>query len=190
MRTLRSLSGVLLFALLCLPVQALEIKGVTLPESVALGADGAPLVLNGAGIRKKFFVKVYIGALYLPSKSRDIQAVLDMPGPKRVLMHFLYDEVSRDKLVDGSNEGFEANQTPAELSALRTRLDRFNLMFETVHKGDRIQLDYLPGEGTRVQINEAVRGSVEGEDFYRALLKVWLGDKPADKGLKEDMLGG
>jgi hypothetical protein len=34
-----------------------------------------------------------------------------------------------------------------------------------------------------------VLGTVQGEDFYRALLKVWLGDKPADKGLKKAWLG-
>jgi hypothetical protein len=47
----------------------------------------------------------------------------------------------------------------------------------------------MPDEGTQVWINDMLKGSVPGEDFSRALLKIWLGSKPADAGLKDAMLG-
>jgi hypothetical protein len=164
-----------------------EVAGVQIAPSVTVA--GQELVLNGAGIRKKFFVKVYVGALYLPQRASAVEDVLKMDGPKRVFMHFLYKKVTTEQLVDGWNEGFEDNQTPESLKALDPRLQRFNGMFSDVHKGDEILLDYLPGKGTQVTIRGEGKGLIPGEDFYRALLSVWLGDEPADRGLKKAMLG-
>jgi hypothetical protein len=161
---------------------------VNLDDTAQLVAGGPKLVLNGAGVRKKFFVKVYVGALYLPNKATTVAAVLNETGPKRVLMHFLYKKVEREKLTDGWKEGFE-NNSKTEMAQLRARLDDFNKLFTDVKKGDVILLDYLPGSGTRVTINGQEKGTIAGEDFNRALLKVWLGPEPADSGLKQAMLG-
>jgi hypothetical protein len=146
-------------------------------------------MLNGAGTRKKFFVKVYVGALYLPKKVTSVDAVLNETGPKRVLMHFLYKKVEGYKLADGWTEGFE-NNSESEMDKLKARLADFNKLFMDVKKGDVILLDYLPGQGTRVTIKGQEKGTIPGEDFNRALLKVWLGPEPADAGLKGAMLGG
>jgi len=168
-------------------VGAREIAGVALPESATI--KNKALVLNGAGIRKKFFIKVYVGSLYLTAKRTTVDEILADPGAKRIAMNFLYKEVSADKLVDGWNEGFSSNNTPEELKFLQDRINQFNSFFATVHKGDMIRLDYLPGEGTQVWINDTLKGAVPGADFSRALLKIWLGPKPADAGLKDAMLG-
>jgi len=164
-----------------------EIAGVAVPETMSL--NNKELVLNGAGIRKKFFVKVYVGALYLTAKRTTADQILSDGGPKRILMSFLYKEVSAEKLVDGWNDGFGSNNSPEELKALQDRIDQFNSLFATVHKGDVIRLDYIPDEGTRVLINDMLKGTVPGEDFSSALLKIWLGREPADGGLKDAMLG-
>ena len=170
-------------------VHALEVAGVDLPDSIELQAGQKPLVLNGAGIRKKFFFKIYVAALYLPQRQSDASKVLDMDGPKRIQMDMLYSKVEREKFIEGWNEGFAANQSEAEMKSLRPRLDRFNGMFETLVEGDRVLLDYLPGEGTRVTIKGQVKGVIEGRDFNRALLAVWLGDSPVTRHLKAALLG-
>lgn len=166
---------------------ARDIAGVDVPPSVTI--KNKVLVLNGAGIRKKLFIKVYVGALYLTMKRTTLGEILSDPGAKRIVMSFLYKEVSAEKLVDAWNEGFSGNNTPDELKALQERINAFNALFTTVRKGDVIRLDYLPEEGTQVWINDTLKGTVQGEDFSRALLKIWLGRKPADAGLKEAMLG-
>jgi hypothetical protein len=167
--------------------EVVELAGVELaPRAEVAGTD---LVLNGAGIRKKFFVKVYIGALYLPRSAGQADAVLAMDGPKRVLMHFLYKKVEAGQLVDGWNEGFENNQSAENLTKLGPRLEQFNALFTDVVAGDEVLLDFLPGQGTRVTVRGEQKGLIPGDDFYRALLAVWLGEKPADKGLKKGMLG-
>jgi hypothetical protein len=164
-----------------------EVAGVLVPESVV--SESEALVLNGAGIRKKFFIKVYVGALYLPAKRSTIKGIMADPGAKRIVMSFLYKEVTAQKLIDGWNEGFASNNSAKEMKALQDRINTFNGLFTTVHKGDEIRLDYLPGKGTQVRINDVLKGSVPGEDFSQALLKIWLGTKPADENLKNGMLG-
>jgi hypothetical protein len=168
-------------------VSAREIAGVNLPETVSI--NNTNLVLNGAGIRKKFFFKIYVGALYLNAKRTTVEQILSDPGAKRIVMSFLYKEVSDEKLVEGWNEGFEANSSAGELKALKDRINQFNALFVTVRKGDVIQLDYLPDQGTQVWIKGKLKGTIAGEDFSRALLKIWLGPEPADAGLKDALLG-
>lgn len=166
---------------------AREIAGVDVPETVSINNTG--LVLNGAGVRKKFFIKIYVGALYLTAKRTTVEQILSDPGAKRIVMSFLYKEVGYEKLVEGWNEGFENNNTAGEIKVLKDRINQFNALFVTVHKGDIVQLDYLPDQGTQVWIKGKLKGTVVGEDFSRALLKIWLGTEPADAGLKEAMLG-
>lgn len=181
---------ILALALMLSPAMALakEVAGVTLPETITLGAR-PPLVLNGAGIRSKFFIKVYVGALYLPAPVRDVDAVLRHTGPVAMHMHFLHSEVTKEKLVSAWNEGFEANLDASERARLDGRIGRFNELFRTVHKGDVIRLDYLPGAGTTVTINNEARGVIDGEDFMQAWLRIWLGKQPADADLKQGLLG-
>lgn len=178
-----------LFAVAGDPSFAVEIKGVTVPDSVKAATVDRDLLLNGAGIRKKFFVSVYIGALYLVEKSTSAEQIIEAEQPKRVAMHFLYDKVEAKKLQDAWIEGFQENVPEAELQKLSERLGTFNTYFGDAVKGDVVNLDYLPGTGTRVTINGETKGTVPGADFNRALLRVWLGDKPVTRGLKEAMLG-
>ena len=181
----------LLAGLLCSPLtSAREIAGIDLPETVQLTAGSTPLVLNGAGIRKKFFFKIYVAGLYLPSRQTSSKAIVNMPGPKRVRMHFLYKEVERDKLVTGWQEGFENNLETNEFEKVASRLAKFNQLFRTMHRGDVIDLDYQPEEGTLVLFNGELQGQIEGDDFYAALLQVWLGQQPADADLKTALLKG
>lgn len=167
---------------------AREVAGVALPETVTLGSQS--LVLNGAGIRSKFFVKVYVGALYLPARTREAEAILRGTGPVAMHMHIVHSEISKEKLVDAWNERFDANLDAAERARLDARIARFNGLFRSVRKGDVIRLDYLPGAGTTVAINNETRGVIESEDFRQAWLRIWLGREPADPGLKQGLLGG
>jgi hypothetical protein len=182
------LTAILLGAALIAPAQAVQVAGVNVDDSATVGAT--PLVLNGAGIRHKYWVKVYVGALYLPKKAHGVDAVLANTGPNRVLMHFLYKNVTSKEMTDGWNEGFRDN-SKAEIDKLQPRIDDFNKMFDSNFKtGDVVLLDYLPGEGTQVTIKGQVKGTIPGADFNTALLKIWIGPVPPDAGLKKAMIGG
>ena len=181
----------LLFCLFIInaPAMAKEIEGVTIPETYAVTDSDTTLLLNGAGIREKFFLDIYIGALYLPARTSDASAILSDTGSASILMHILYGKVSKQKITDGWTDGLEANLSAEKMRALRPQLEKFNSLFQDLHKGDRIRIDYIPGTGTEVRISGEWRGVVEGNEFYRSLLRIWIGSNPVTRSLKQAMLG-
>ncbi len=179
---------VALVMILSCPVAAREMAGVSIADQVSQ-ADGAVLQFNGAGIRSKFVVKVYLAMLYLENPSSDRDQVIADPGAKQLIMHFLYKEVGKDALIEGWNDGFKGNGSPAQLEKLQADIERFNSMFDTVMEGDRIVLDYEPGTGTVVTIGSMQKGTIPGKDFNDLLLSIWLGDKPVGKKLRDGLLG-
>ena len=182
----------ILMFLLCLTSQsyALEIAGVHLDENIKL--DNYPVVLNGAGIRTKYFFKIYVGALYLSEKKNTSEAVLADERAKRMSFVLVHD-VTAKQVLDGINEAILPNNSEEEMKALEARLYKFSTMFASVPDikvGGVVNLDYIPGLGTRVTLNGVEKGHIEGADFYRALLKIWLGKRPVKASLKRSLLGG
>lgn len=166
---------------------AAQIGTVTLPDSLTAGSD--TLLLNGAGFRKKLFIKVYVGGLYLKQKSGDADSIISADDPMAVRMHFIYDGVSSQKLIDAWNEGF-ANATGGNIAPISNEIGQFNAFFkEEAKKNDIYDMIYLPGEGVRVSIKGRVLGTVKGLEFKKALFGIWLGAKPVDGKLKNGMLG-
>jgi hypothetical protein len=170
------------------PVAAANLKGIEFPDTITV--EGKELRLNGIGVRSKFFVSVYLGALYLPTPAGDPAAIISSEETKRVVMHFLHSKVSGSQFRDALTEGFTANSAD-RLPALRERLDRFLGWFDAdMVTGDVITFTWLPGRGVEVVIKGSPKGVIEGADFMQALFSVWLGRSPADSGLKKGMLGG
>ena len=169
--------------------EARQIDDVSLPDSVTIDGTDVKLQLNGMGYRTKFIFDIYIGGLYTESKVDSRDAAQALTGPKRVVMHMVYDEVEREKITNGWKVGFEENNSDEKLKKLQARLNTFNSYFPDLKKNDVLLFDYIPATGTRVTLNGEVKGVIEGADFYTALLDVWLGEEPADDDLKDAMLG-
>jgi hypothetical protein len=170
-----------------LPVAALEVAGVNVADKAKVGAG--ELVLNGAGIRTRAIFKVYVGALYLTEKKSAAAEVLAQKGAKRLALTMLR-ELSAQQLNEAFENGIQANNSAAEVEAMKPRTAELLTLFTDAKKGDVILLDFVPESGTAVSINGAAKGKpIPGEDFYRVLLRIWLGDKPADGDLKKGLLG-
>ncbi len=182
----------LILCLLAWSVQAAEVEGVKLSASARVTDAGPELVLNGAGVRTRVVFKIYVGALYLQQKRGAPEAIFSDAGPKRVALHMLR-EITADQLFGALNDGLKANHTPEQLAKLESQTREFEGIFKktpNARSGDVILLDYLPATGTRVTINDEVKGNIAGAEFYAALLRIWLGEKPAEAGLKKALLGG
>jgi hypothetical protein len=171
---------------LALPAQAKKVGDVEFPETTDAG--GQTLKLNGAGIRKKFIIKVYAGGLYLAEPSSDAAAIVAADAPKRVRMVFLRD-VSRRQILDAYKEGFEKNSSGPGLAALLAGLDRIAPALADMKSGSEMSVTYLPGQGTTVAVTGGGSATVEGKELADALFRNWLGKEPADGGLKDAMLG-
>jgi len=164
---------------------ALEVADVKVPEAATVG--GAPLVLNGAGLRKKLFIKVYVGALYLPQRSADAAAILGADAPWKVTMTFKRD-VDHEKIVGAFREGFEKN-SPGELPQHLASLEAWEAILSDLKEGQALAITYAPGEGTTLTAPDGRTAVVPGQAFGAAILRNWLGPHPADDGLKSAMLG-
>lgn len=174
--------------LAAVPLQAAEVGGIRIEDQIRSG--NTDLILNGAGIRTKLFFKVYVGALYLPKKSGDASAIIDAKESRRVVLHMLRD-LNADSLFGALLEGLKNNHSETELSKLKPDIDELERIMRgigTAKSGDVIGID-LTADGVNIMFNGQTRGSVVSEAFPRALLKIWLGDKPADSDLKRAMLG-
>lgn len=181
-----------LAALLCLvsSARAAEVAGVQVVETANLG--GAELKLNGAGIRTRAVFKVYVGALYLAEKKTAAADAIAARGPKRIALFMLRD-LSADQLGGALNDGLVANLSEAELARFKPQIEDLKATMDAVGAAKEksvVTIDFLPDTGLRVAIDGAPRGkTIAGEDFYRALMKIWLGEKPVDRSLKAAMLG-
>lgn len=183
------LSLLFLNLLICAPVSAAQIADIEFPNSIQIDNTNHILQLNGLAIRSRFFFKIYAAALYIEQPSHNAEDILQHTGTKRMHMHFIYDEVPREKLVNGWIDGFEKNLSQDDFNILKPRIDQFNALFDTVHEGDIIYLDYLPLQGTRVTIKGVEKGIIKGIDFNQALLKIWIGEEPVSDDMKQGLLG-
>ncbi|MEE8119019.1 MAG: chalcone isomerase family protein [Gammaproteobacteria bacterium] len=182
----RQIATTVLGMMFALSANAIEIEGVDVPETTTVGDQ--ELVLNGAGVRQKLWIEVYVGALYVAEKSTSVDAILAADSAKRVTMHMLY-KVKKKKLVNGWNEGFKNNTDAATFGKLTNQIEAFNAYFDDTKIGDLIVIDLIPGRGTTVTINDKTKGTVAGTDFATAVLNIWLGDEPPTEDLKAAMLG-
>lgn len=197
MPSLRRRTAVLaLAAAACLPAHAVRYEGQDFPDTLQLG--DATLQLNGVGA--KVFVmrySAYLAALYLPSKAGTAEAAYAQTGPKRMELRItipLVKDVSTQEFVKAINKGVDRNSTEAEKAAVAERVKQFNGFISEVgrvKKGDRLVIDYLPAQGgTILTVNGKVWGQpIEGQDFYTAFLKVFLGSHNSDARLRAGLLG-
>lgn len=175
-----------LFALLCLSLAARagSFAGVSMPDTVVVGGD--TLVLNGMGLREKYFLDIYVGGLYLPAKSADATAIIGADVPKRVTMHIIHDEVPKEKIVETLYEGLARYP---QYAGLKPRMAECADWMEDLRAGDEMVYEYVPGVGTSLSLNGRKKGTLPGQDFMKLVFSIYIGSAPADEALKRGLLG-
>lgn len=183
---MRLITAVLLMVLAVVPAAAIEVAGVKLEPTVTV--NGHTLQLNGHGIRKKFFVKVYIGSLYSATRLATAAGALADKGDRLIRMNFLHSRVGKEKIVEAFSEGFHNNAPDLAGSAeVKKFLSLFTVDFS---RGDVVDL-VLGSDGTVVvRQNGKVLGSIVSSRLASGIIAIYFGDRPADEALKRGMLGG
>jgi Chalcone isomerase-like len=185
------LAGALLAAAVSLPAQAsVDVSGYKFEDTAKVA--GKDLKLNGAGMRTKLIIKVYAAGLYLPEKKTATADILKLEGPRRVTLQMARDISSEDfgkAFMDGLNE----NVDKTEKQKIVAQIGKMGELFASVDglkKGDVLHLDWIPGTGTQAELNGKKLGEpIPDINFYNAILRIWLGDKPVDRSLKPALLG-
>ncbi len=170
--------------------QAVEVAGVKFEPSVRVGAT--TLQLNGAGVRYKAIFKVYAAGLYLSTKAATPDAALAAPGPK-LLQIVMLREIDGNELGKLFTKGMEQNVAREEFSKSINGIMRMSDVFSTRKKlaaGESFALEWVPGTGTLILVNgKAASEPIKEPEFYSSLMKIWLGNSPADALLKDALLG-
>ncbi|MDB9823294.1 chalcone isomerase family protein [Deltaproteobacteria bacterium] len=164
-----------------------EIAGVDIPESIEAGKIN--LILNGAGVRSKLFIKLYVGGLYLVQKSNDPENIISVDEPMAVRLHIISSMITSEKMEKTIREGF-IKSTSGKIEPIKDQIENFISVFkDEIKENDIYGLIYLPDKGTDVYKNSEYHSTIEGLLFKQAMFGIWLCDKPAQASLKKDILG-
>jgi hypothetical protein len=154
---------------------------------------GNKLVLNGAGTRYKFVIKVYAAGLYLPAKANTLDAVVDTSKPRLFKVVMLRD-IDGNELGKLFTDGMQKNSSRDEFMKAIPGTIRMGEIFAERKKlasGDNFTIDWVPGTGSVIAVNGKVVGEpIKEPEFFSSLMKIWMGKSPADANLKEALLGG
>lgn len=189
-RKIISLGAAIVTAMMVAESRGAEVSGVKLEDKATVA--GTPLVLNGAGLRTKLMLKIYVIGLYLPSKTTSADAVINSKQLRRAHL-VMKRSLGAGTVWDAFKDGIEANNSPAELAALKPKLDEIERLFNElgeVAENDALDIDFGADGSTSVQYKGQPKGSIAGTDLQQALLKIWLGKNPVQSDLKAALLKG
>jgi hypothetical protein len=178
----------LLFSTLALPASARSVAGIEIPEILA-SAD-VPLVLNGVGIRTRYFLDVYVGGLYLQQKNTDAAAILDADERMAIKLWVVTGLITNDRMQESIEEGFQRS-TRGDTAPIREKIDALIGLFDDeIEDEDTFEFVYVPGNGLDVYKNGVHRAAIDcGLPFKRALFGIWISDRSVQTSLKHSMLG-
>ena len=166
---------------------AKTVKGVPIPDT--FNAGGTALVLNGTGMRTKFGIDIYIGALYLKAKGSDGAAIAAADEPMAGRLQIVSGLITPKRMEENTREGF-MKSTGGNVAPFRAGMETFIGAFKDgITIGDRFDIVYLPGRGVQVYKNGVPGSRVEGLAFKRALFGIWIGPRGIQEGLRKGMLG-
>lgn len=172
---------------LALPAWAGTLANVTLPDTITVG--NRTLVLNGMGVRSKFFVKVYVAGLYLEKKSTDANAIVQSDAAKRMVLQFIRSEVTKEQMREAFDEALQAN-APGQAGTMRAEIEQFLGALETMREKEQLVITYQPGTGTTVTVRGKDKVTIPGTAFGQLVFSMWLGPKPPNGDLKKGLLAG
>ncbi|MBB1268114.1 chalcone isomerase family protein [Shewanella sp. SR44-3] len=168
------------------PIAAKEVAGAQIAATYQL--DSGSLVLNGSGVRSKFFMDLYVASLYLPQAETKASSVLESPV-LAIQLDILSSMITSEKMNDAINEGFD-NATHGQTQAIAPSITQFLATFDAPIKvADKFVFVMQKDKGVSSIKNGITQGEIQDEAFRRALIAIWLGDEPAQASLKDAMLG-
>ena len=163
-----------------------KIDGISFPDTYTAGKD--KLVLNGGGTREKLWMGMYVGALYLPAKSKDGAAIVAANSSMVIRMCIISSLITSSRMAEAVEEGFKKS-TGGKQEAIKDKIAQFQKAFsEPIKVGDVFDIVYTAEKITVIK-NGAQKSEIPGLDFKKAVFGIWLGADPADSDLKEGMLG-
>lgn len=166
---------------------ATEVSDVMVPDTIAL--QGETLNYNGAGVRSKFFIDLYVGSLFTSESADEGAKVINSTQPTAIRLNITSNIITSEKMTNAMNEGFDLAKEQSKTNLDAKVKDFISTFADPIKKGDQFTLLSVPGEGLISYKNGEFLSITAGEEFRKTVLAIWLGNNPADESLKDDMLG-
>lgn len=182
------LSVSILFSAETFAQKQIVFEGVTIPRTMQF--ENKTLQLNGAGSRSKMFMEVYIQALYLSVLSQNPKEIINDNLEMSIRIEITSALVSSGKLTRALHTGFEKS-AGADYASYKDKMELLkSYLAEDITRGDVFELTYSPTDKSIWVIkNGTLKGKIPGFDFKKVFFGIWLGDKPVDEELKNNLLG-
>ncbi|MBV1909261.1 MAG: chalcone isomerase family protein [Kangiellaceae bacterium] len=166
-----------------------SLTAVDLEEVIILSPGGAELRLKGSATKSNARQAIYVGGLYLQNDSASVEELINSNGAKRFLIKTT-DSVPPETIIRAINLGMTVNNNEDELEQLIPQIKKFNQIWKLeVRQGDEVCIDFTEAMGTNISVNGESKGTIDGDVFYRAFLKSWIGERPLNNSIKKQLLG-
>ncbi len=169
--------------LISLNANAEQIVGVNFQETYK--DEGISMTLQGTGLKTVVFFKAFVAGFY--TDGVDQKVVLGQTAKRIEVEYFV--KIPGKKLNNFTIDTMKKNVTNEQFNKIASEVDLMGQYFVDLKPGDRFSLTYIPGVGTKFAHNDQLTGVIKGNDFAKALFSVWIGEKPFDQNLKNQILG-
>jgi hypothetical protein len=179
---------VLCFVISTISTAQKTINGITLPATIK--KDNVELLLNGAGIRRKVFFKLYVAGLYVATKPKNAEEIIGSDKAEAMQLTITSGMISSGNMSEAIEEGFKKSMK-GNTSSLQPKIDVFINTFkkEQIKEGNVFEIWYLPSAGVQTYKNRKLQSTITGLDFKKALFGIWFSAVPVDDDLKRGLLG-
>ncbi|NJM37512.1 MAG: hypothetical protein HC845_06400 [Akkermansiaceae bacterium] len=152
----------------------------------SLEEDGARFErVNQATFNWKSMFKVYDIALHLEAGESTKKLFADIPMRLHLKYHRAFTSA---EIIKGGNALLAKNTDATTLKSLEGRLNQLNAAYRDVKPGDAYTLTYVPEVGTTLRLNGKSLVTLPGHDFAAAYFRIWLGNEPISKPLRDKLL--
>ncbi len=161
------------------------IEGHAYPASASAAGLAGPLALVGVGDADWGLWDIHTAALYLPPgtpRARALAATSAM-----LVIRYQRDLAAKDFRA-ATAKTFGAGLSSASTAGFADALARWNALYIDRADGREYRILRIPGRGAVLAVEDRELGAVGDDAFAQALLAIWLGTEPVDRGLRRQLL--
>tara|TARA_B100000795_G_C22805389_1_gene444508 strand:+ start:3264 stop:3824 length:561 start_codon:yes stop_codon:yes gene_type:complete len=147
-------------------------------------------ILNGAGVREKYYIDLYVLGLYLKTKTTDVNKILNTDEPQLFRLVCVSGLITDEKFNEAMvNAFYDATDGHPEIYS--DEISRLKKAFSGEwRENDEFIIYYTPKKGLGLYKNNVLMDTINsGLLFKIAIMKVWLGPESVSESLKNQILG-
>jgi hypothetical protein len=157
---------------------------VCFPKEVTVSQAKLPLI--GTKLFRYYLWTAYSIALYAREPDASSERILE-DVPKRLVLTYHMD-FSAEDIISAGDKLLKSNPD-IDLSKISSELEAINKLYVDIEDGDSYTLEYYPGQGTRLLLNDKELGTVAGADFAKAYFGIWLSAYSISMDMRDSLLG-